>query len=487
MAINKKVITIFFFAIVIVAAIASVSYFNLPVNKVHIKSELVMLGDFDGNHTWDAADETILRKIFKNPFSFSRLDLNKADVNRNNLIDEEDIAVLTHLYRYHDPYDAEKKAVDAGRTFPRPREMFRYIPATEYVVQPLFALKHGIAKNSPLTFLSSLNTGNNTYQNRLLTEIYNEGLRFSLAYDARKNTLTGIEKRYASEKIEHCNNLYRKRDYYNILLNLITLVEDAETLTTKGQSEFVAKLLYFRDDLRSLLTSPHYQAFVNGSISYDKVLDRISELLDRDLAIKLDVKSLSPPRDFFKLENYADRAEWQYYKSRNRKADFEKLVLYAQYDTRYLRSAAATSRKHQDPQLMNHNLPMVLLFREALHITGGDKKAAVGLLDEAIRIPFGWIKSIPHDKLPKSLAMEHFLLPGNKEDGLDKSRHWNVFGGISLYKSPEESLVTALKREMNDLKEDGYSTNAMTEFLRDTIANINGIYHIVSIDPRLPY
>jgi hypothetical protein len=30
---------------------------------------------------------------------------------------------------------------------------------------------------------------------------------------------------------------------------------------------------------------------------------------------------------------------------------------------------------------------MVLLFREALRISGGDKKKAVGLLDEAIRIP----------------------------------------------------------------------------------------------------
>jgi len=69
--------------------------------------------------------------------------------------------------------------------------------------------------------------------------------------------------------------------------------------------------------------------------------------------------------------------------------------------------------------------------------------------------------------------------------GLDKSRHWNVFGGISLYKSPEESLVTALRREIKDLKDGNNSVEAMTEFIRDTIANINGIYHVVSIDPAL--
>jgi hypothetical protein len=49
-----------------------------------------------------------------------------------------------------------------------------------------------------------------------------------------------------------------------------------------------------------------------------------------------------------------------------------------------------------------------------------------GLLDEAVRIPFAWMKSIPRNKLPTSVALENFLLPGNKEDGSDKSRYWNV-------------------------------------------------------------
>ncbi len=133
----------------------------------------------------------------------------------------------------------------------------------------------------------------------------------------------------------------------------------------------------------------------------------------------------------------------------------------------------------------NHNLPMVLLFREALRIKGGDKKKAVGLLDEAIRIPYAWIKSIPRESLPGSLALDNFLLPGNKEDGADKSRHWNVFGGICLYKSPQEALDLALKREMQDLRDDGYSEDAMREFLRDMIANLNGMYHVMTVNPRL--
>jgi len=128
---------------------------------------------------------------------------------------------------------------------------------------------------------------------------------------------------------------------------------------------------------------------------------------------------------------------------------------------------------------------MVLLFREALRITGGDKKRAVGLLDEAIRIPYAWIKAIPRELLPSSVALDNFLLPGNKEDGADKSRHWNVFGGICLYKSPEEALDLAVKREVQDLRSAGHSAASMREFLRDMIANLNGMYHVMSVNPDL--
>jgi hypothetical protein len=199
----------------------------------------------------------------------------------------------------------------------------------------------------------------------------------------------------------------------------------------------------------------------------------------------MDLEKLEPPRDFHHLQNYVNRAEWQYYKSKTKTEQFEQLIRFAQHDRRYLRAVSKTSRRQKDPGVQNHNLPMVLLFREALRLCGNDKKAAVGLLDEAIRIPFTWVKSIPRSKLPGALALENFLLPGNKEDGSDKSRHWNVFGGICLYRSPQESVDLALKREMQDLREAHYSKACMTEFIRDTIANLNGIYYVVSMDPDL--
>ena len=36
-----------------------------------------------------------------------------------------------------------------------------------------------------------------------------------------------------------------------------------------------------------------------------------------------------------------------------------------------------------------------------------------------------------------------------------------------------------------DLRDQDYAKDAMQEFIRDTIANINGIYSVVSIDPDL--
>jgi hypothetical protein len=478
-------------SILVIACIIAISaavYFWLPINRAPFHSGLVMLGDFNNDNKWDKRDAAALNEILRNPFRFPELVAVKADVNRNGFIDGEDVAMLRHLYRYSDPYEAEKIAFKSGMIFPRPRELFRYMFSTEYIQRPLYALKHDVIRTSPFGFLDKIGNGNRmmTYNDKILAEIYNEGIRFSLAFEIRRGTLSDVEKKYAADKISVCEALYRDKDYYNLLLRMIDLVEDAETLTVKGQSGIVIQSLYFRDHLRELLDSGLYRDFTSGKISRNVILSEMGEILKRDLSITLDMNTLSPPRSFLKLENYAERAEWQYYKSKTRKDAFGKLILYAQYDQRYLRAVSRTTPRHDDLKLKNHNLPMVLLFREALRITGGNKKAAVGLLDESVRIPFGWIKVIPPDKLPASLALENFLLPGNREDGSDKSRHWNVFGGISLYKSPRESLIVALKREISDLKGTDRK-EAMTEFIRDMIANINGIYHVVSVNPHLIY
>lgn len=472
-------------SLAIVAIIAS--YFYLPVNRVGITSELIMLGDLNSDNRWDTKDKALLNNALASPFSTDSLTQTKIDLNRNELIDEEDLLLLDYIYKYSDPYLAEKNAKAEIAYYPRPRELFKYLPKYEYVQRPLFLLKHGIADDTPFTFLADLHIQQkaSNYKEQLFHEIYNEAIRFTFAYVLRKDKLTELESDYVKKKIQHCDTIYFQSEYYELLLELISLVEDAETLTTKTQSDFIKNILYFRDRLRELLVSKEYKSFELGKISYIEILKIIESDLKSILDISLNLNTLSSPRDFLDLRNYIERAEWQTFKSKTKNDDFKRLALYAQYDRRYLRAVSKTSPKLKDIRLKNHNLPMVLIFREALRIKNNDKKAAVGLLDEAVRIPLGWVKSIPKALLPSSVALENFLLPGNKEDGSDKSRHWNVFGGVAIYKSPKESLVLSLKREIMDLRNQDYSQEAMQEFIRDTIANISGIYYVVSIDPSL--
>ncbi len=484
---QRSLLLAFGLFVAVIAGVLAGIYFSLPVKRFNVHSELVMLGDFSGDRNWDSRDKKALDELLLNPYAYTPAYVNNADVNNNGSLDAEDIEILTVLFESSNPYLALGHATESGQPFPRPREFFRYISKYRYVQRPLYVLPHETMEISPFAFANELKTDlrEDSYENQLIMEVYDEALRFSIAYEKRKNDLADIERKYVADKIRKCDELYSKGEFYELLLNLIALVEDAETLTVKGQHPFIGKLLFFRDHLRELLVSDVFERFKTGELSYSHVFMEMDAYLRSDMGIDVSMESLEPPRDLRQIRNYLDRAEWQYYKSSTSDEDFLKLLLYAQHDRRYLRSVSKTTPKHSDLKVENHNLPMILLFRESLRIKDNDKKAAVGMLDEAIRIPFGWVKSIPRQQLPESIALENFLLPGNKEDGYDKSRHWNVFGGVSLYRSPEESLVLALRREIMDAREEGYTAEAMVKFIRDMIANINGIYYVMSLNPDL--
>jgi hypothetical protein len=462
--------------------------FAIPIHRIEIRSELIMLGDLDGDRRWTASDLTALDLILKDPFAAPDGIARRIDMNQNGLIDEEDLSILRALAASAgDPYAAEETARSKGTPFPRPRELYRYVSVAEYLPRPLWALPYPLAADSVLDWLASLRppVSTSSYAEALAAAVYAEAVRFDQAWRKRQPRLLLIEREYAARKLARVKTLYQAGEQYELLLALMELVEDAETLTERNQPEFPLKLLVFRDHLREVLGSPLYAEFKSARQDWRAVLKRVSGHIQTDLGLTYDFETLGPPRNLSHLENYLQRAEWQYYKSTTHEEDFRALIAYAQHDPRYLRAVSRTSRKLRDPNVENHNLPMVLLLREALRIKSGDKKRAVGLLDEAIRIPYAWIKSIPREALPGSLAFDNFLLPGNKEDGADKSRHWNVFGGICLYKSPQEALDLALKREMQDLRQDKYSEDGMREFFRDMIADLNGMYHVMTVNPAL--
>lgn len=468
-------------------AAAAYGYWRLavPRHRVSIRSELVMLGDLDGDRRWSEADLAALDAFLLDPFAAPDALAWALDLNQNQLLDEEDLRILRALVLAHgDPYAAESTA-PAG-TFPRPRELYRYVSLSEYRARPAFALPYPPAQDSVLPWLAALEASpSSPYARALDLALRAEAVRLDRGYRRREPGLLPIERDYAARKLARANELFRRGERYELLLAVMELVEDAETLHAPRELDFPLALLAFRDHLRATLHSAAYADFAAGRADWRPVLRAVSAHLEADLGLERDLETLGPARDLSNLENYLDRAEWQLYKSTAREQELLALVAYAQHDPRYLRAVSRTTRPLQDLAVENHNLPMVLLFREALRITAGDKKRAVGLLDEAIRVPYAWIKVIPREALPPSLAHDTFLLPGNKEDGADKSRHWNVFGGVCLYKSPQEALDLALRREVQDLRDDGYSVAGMREFLRDMIANLNGMYHVMAVDPRL--
>ena len=87
--------------VIIVLTVAAIvfSYFYLPVNRVGITSELIMLGDLNNDNRWDNNDKDKLNDVLANPFFYDRLTQLKIDINKNELIDKEDLTFLEHIYK----------------------------------------------------------------------------------------------------------------------------------------------------------------------------------------------------------------------------------------------------------------------------------------------------------------------------------------------------------------------------------------------------
>jgi hypothetical protein len=117
--------------LVIGAAVIGLAYtywkLAIPMHRVEARSELVMLGDLNGDGRWSHSDLSPMETALENPSSATDRVAFRLDINQNGLIDEEDVAVLRALVRAHgDPYAAHEAAT-ASEAFPRPRELYRYV------------------------------------------------------------------------------------------------------------------------------------------------------------------------------------------------------------------------------------------------------------------------------------------------------------------------------------------------------------------------
>ena len=89
------------------------------------------------------------------------------------------------------------------------------------------------------------------------------------------------------------------------------LVEDAETLSVVEQSDFIGRILFFREHLQDLIVSETFQDFEEGTGTHERVFEAIEYSLQQDLAIRVRLDELDSPRGFLDLQNYLDRAQWQ--------------------------------------------------------------------------------------------------------------------------------------------------------------------------------
>lgn len=258
-------------AVILAAAAAAAGWaywkFAIPTHRVEVHSELVILGDLDGDSRWGTGDLAVLDAFLANPFAERDAVAWRLDLNRNGLLDEEDLGLLRALVAAGgDPYASEKTARDRGAVFPRPRELYRYVPASEYRTRPLWALSYPPAADSVLDWLPGFhppaNTG--TYAAALDAAVYAEAVRLDHGWRRRDTGLLPVERAYAARKLARARSLFAAGERYELLLLLMELVEDAETLTARDQPETPLRLLAFRDHLRDVLTSRTYAAFTGG-------------------------------------------------------------------------------------------------------------------------------------------------------------------------------------------------------------------------------
>jgi hypothetical protein len=114
---------------------AGYAYWRLaiPTHRTVVRSELMMLGDLDGDLRWTSADIAVVDALVRDPFGGSVDAALRIDLNQNSMVDEEDLGILRGLVKAGgDPYAALREAQAGHQPFPRPRELYRYVSLEQF-------------------------------------------------------------------------------------------------------------------------------------------------------------------------------------------------------------------------------------------------------------------------------------------------------------------------------------------------------------------
>ena len=219
----------------------------IPGYRLDIRSELVMLGDLNGDHRWSPEDVALLDAFLTDPFAFPDEFARRVDLNQNGQVDAEDLGILRALAAQPNPYAIEQAARARGADFPRPRELYRYEVVGAYRPRPLWALPFPNPVPG-LKWLQDLEAApsRGDYADALTADIYNEATRLQEAYRKREPGLTPLERERARRKLARGQEHLQQGQRFELLLDLIAMVEDAETLKATPAQDGLMSLLAFR-------------------------------------------------------------------------------------------------------------------------------------------------------------------------------------------------------------------------------------------------
>jgi len=314
----------------------------IPIYRIDVHSELIQLGDLNHDRKWTGEDWNEARLVLEDPWKADPEKLWALDLNGNGAIDPEDLDILKQLIAASgDPYKAQEDAQQRHAAFPFPRELFRYVNDRQPRFRPAYALPIPWALPPEMGWFGEFRRpgGNGDYSDALDRDLWDESARLIRAYHRRADHLEPLELKHLQSKLALAKQHWEAGRRFETLLTLIGLVEDGETITTRDQPKLTLQVLLFRDHLRELLLSPE-MAILKTTHDRKPLFDRLQHYLADDLGlVGYDIETLAPPRNLTSLENYVERAEWQYYKSSSKYDDFLKLIAFAQTDRRYLRAA----------------------------------------------------------------------------------------------------------------------------------------------------
>ncbi|MEY3902286.1 MAG: hypothetical protein RL189_1592 [Pseudomonadota bacterium] len=123
--------------------------------------------------------------------------------------------------------------------------------------------------------------------------------------------MTPEEASYLQLRSRQCRELFDRREWNALLLKLIELSDNAETLFLTEALKEAMQAWKLRDNLRTILERMIEGHETMTSAKIDNSLNQVSQSARSTMGIVTPVQEMKSLRNFGRLENYFERAKWQ--------------------------------------------------------------------------------------------------------------------------------------------------------------------------------